>query len=264
MRFRLTAIAAILALSVCAGFSLARADAVVGKITQVSGKAEVKRGTASFDAAPAMPVQLHDQLKTATPGQLTVEMLDKSVLTVNESSLLAIDESIVGGGPGASTNVNLLSGSVQSLVTSVARAAAPTFKVTTPNAIAGVRGTNFICRYNAGKARPGFPDCFEFTDCATTAGTVVVTNNPARPGVAVKVGPGEKTTVACLAAPLAATPGTLGVLGTGGTTSGVMGPAAIVGAGLGTAAVIGGTVAGVLESTGGGTSGGGATVSTLR
>ncbi len=263
MGFSAKVIWAISVLYLCAVPSLVHAEAVVGKITQASGKAEVKRGATSLNAVAAMPVELHDQLKTAIPGQITLEMLDKSVLTVNESSLLAIDESLIGGA--TATNVNLLSGSVHSLVTAVARAAAPTFKVSTPNAIAGVRGTDFICRYNAGSARVGFPNCFEFTDCATTTGTVVVTNNPPRPGVAVKVGPGMKTTVACLAAPLAATAGTLGVLSATSTSGGgtVMGPAAIVGAGLAVGGAIAGTTVGVISATSGGTSGG-TTVSPSR
>jgi hypothetical protein len=136
----------------------------------------------------------------------------------------------------------------------VARSAAPSFTVTTPNAIAGVRGTNFVCRYNAGKARAGFPNCFEFTDCATTTGMVVVTNKPPRPGAAVQVGAGQKTTVACLAAPLAATPGTLGVL-SAPAAGATLGTTAIVGAGLGVAGVIGGTIAGVVEGTSGGSGG---------
>jgi hypothetical protein len=129
--------------------------------------------------------------------------------------------------------------------------------VTTSNAIAGVRGTDFICCYN-GAGRAGFPNCFQFTDCATTSGTVVVSNNPPRPGTEVKVGPGQMTTVACLATPLAATAGTLGVPAgtTGGGHGSVLGPAANVGAGLRAAGVIGGTVARVVVATsGGGTSG---------
>ena len=258
------AITALLALSLCVGLSPARAEVVVGKITQVTGKAEVKRGNASLEAKAEMPVELHDQLKTATPGELTLQMLDNSVLTVNESSVLVIDESLVGGGVRTTTNVGLISGSVRSLVSAVARSAAPSFTVTTPNAIAGVRGTDFVCRYNAGKARKGFSNCFEFTDCATNKGMVLVSNNPPRPGVGVQVAAGQKTTVACLAAPLASTPGTLGVLGATAASSATLGPAAIVGAGLGVAGVIGGTVAGVVVGTGGGGGGGAVTVSPAR
>jgi hypothetical protein len=213
-----------------------------------------------MDAAPAMPVELHDQLKTGSPGQLTLEMLDNSVLTVNESSVLKIDESLVSGGTRTSTNVGLLSGSLRSLVSAVARTAAPSFTVTTPNAIAGVRGTDFTCQYKTGVARAGFPNCFQFTDCATTTGTVMVSNNPPRPGVAVQVEAGHRTTVACAAAPLAATPGTLGVLGT--PVGATLGPATVVGGGLAAGGIIAGTTVGVIEATGGG--GGAGTVSPSR
>lgn len=128
-------------------------------------------------------------------------------------------------------------------------------EVMTANAIAGVRGTDFVCAYHEGNARPGFSNCFQFTDRATTTGTVVVSNNPPRPGTEVKVGPGQMTTVACLAAPLAAFTGTLGVLtGTVATGAGqavLFCSAAIVGIGAGAAAAIGGTTAAVIESTGG-------------
>jgi hypothetical protein len=262
-RLRAAVAATILALGLGAQPLLARGEAVVGKITQVTGKAQVNRGATSLDAVAAMPVQLRDELRTAAPGELTLQMLDNSVLTLNESSVLAIDESLISGGVRTTTNIGLLSGSVRSLVTSVARSAAPSFTLTTPNAIAGVRGTDFICRYNYGAGRAGFPNCFQFTDCATTSGTVIVSNNPPRPGTEVKIGPGQMTTVACLAAPLAATAGTLGVLTgtTGGRHGSVLGPAAIVGAGLVTAAVVGGTVAGVVAATSGG---GGGTASPSR
>src|SRR5215472_4814888 len=151
---RTRTILTILALSLYSQASPARADAI-GKITQASGKAQITHGGSTKDAAPAMPVEVHDQLKTGSPGQITLEMFDNSVLTVNESSVLAIDESLVSGGT-RTTNVGLISGSVHLLVSAVARAAAPTLTVTTPNAIAGVRGTDFVCQYNSGRARAGF------------------------------------------------------------------------------------------------------------
>jgi hypothetical protein len=117
-----------------------------------------------------------------------------------------------------------------------------------------VRGTEFDCRYSAGKGRSAFPNCFEFTDCATSKGSVVVTNNPPKSGASVTVPEGYRTTVACAAAPLAATPGTLGVLAgsTAVTSTSVIGPAAIVGGGLVAGGVIAGTTVGVIEATGGG------------
>ena len=121
-------IAIILVPHLCALPLVARADGVVGKITQVSGKADVKRGSADLKAAAPMPVELHDELQTSAPGQLTLEMADNSILTLNESSLLKIDESIVSNGVRTSTNVGLLGGSLRSFVTAAAR---------------GVGGSNF-------------------------------------------------------------------------------------------------------------------------
>lgn len=247
---RTAGIAVALALTVFGTVSPARAEAVVGKIIQVTGKAHIKRGTNTLEAAQGMPVELHDQLKTEVAAEVSLQMADNSVLTVNESSELSIDESVVGAGVRTNTSVGLITGSVRSLVSAAARTAAPSFTVTTPNAIAGVRGTDFVVRYDAGKARKGFPNCFEFTDCATNKGSVLVSNNPPRPGVGVRVNAGQRTTVACLAAPLTATTGTLGVLGVG--TASTLGPAAVVGAGVGAAAVVGGTVAGVVAGTAGG------------
>lgn len=261
MRRRTIVIVLALALGLCAVPSLARAQGVVGKVTQASGKAQIKRGTSTFDAAPAMPVELHDQLSTGSPGEITLQLLDNSVLTVNESSVLTIDETVVGGA--GTTKVGLVSGSVRSLVTAVTRAAGgPSFQVSTPNAVAGVRGTDFTCRHYYGPARPAFPGCFEYTDCETTTGVVGVTNNPPKPGVEVKVGPGEITTVACLLAPLAATTGTFALLGptaaAGATTAGAgiatFSSPLYIGGALGAAAVAGGTAAGVAAGTTSGSS----------
>jgi FecR protein len=265
MRLRKTTIVLTIALIFCAGRTLVSADGEVGKITQASGKAQVKRGKDTLNAAAAMPVLLHDQLVTGVPGELTVEMIDNSTLTLNEASVLAIDESLISGGVRTNTNVSLLAGSVHSLVSAVTRRNAPSFSVTTPNAIAGVRGTDFVCQYQKGKGRKGFPKCFEFTDCATTTGSVVVTNNPPKKGVFVKIGPGQRTTVACLAAPLAATAGTLGVLsttGTAATSTSIVGTTAVVGAGVAGAGVVGGTTAAVVETTTSG--GGGGTTASVR
>ena len=104
---RTISIVVLLTLGLCARSSLARAEAVVGKITQVSGKAQIKRGTSTFDAAAGMPVELHDQLSTGSPGEIVLQLADNSVLTVNESSVLSIDETVVGGA--GTTKVGLVS-----------------------------------------------------------------------------------------------------------------------------------------------------------
>jgi hypothetical protein len=68
------AITIFLLLDLCALPLVARAEAVVGKITQVAGKAAVKRGSADLKAVAPMPIELHDELRTSAPGEVTLEM----------------------------------------------------------------------------------------------------------------------------------------------------------------------------------------------
>src|SRR5271154_456062 len=98
----------ILLVNLCAWPLAVRAQEVVGKITEVGGKAVVKRGSANLKAMAPMPVELHDELQTSAPGEVTLEMADNSILTLNESSLLKIDESIISNGTRTSTDVGLL------------------------------------------------------------------------------------------------------------------------------------------------------------
>ena len=205
-RLRYLLAALLLVLELSAGVAVARADDVAGSVTQVTGKAEIQRGSTKIAVTAGMPVQLHDQVSTAAGGQLTLKMIDGSMLTLNESSKLVIDENVVSGGVRSSTTVGLLGGSLRSLVTTVARSAGTTtFKVETPNAIAGVRGTEFTTSYSDGTARKGFTNCLKFTDVTASSGKVVLANNPPKPGVEVAVTPGHKATVACGAAPILTT-----------------------------------------------------------
>ena len=229
------------------------ADDVAGTVTQVTGAAEIQRGGTKIAVTAGMPVQLHDQISTSAGGQLTLKMIDGSMLTLNESSKLAIDENVVSGGVRSSTTVGLLGGSLHSLVTTVARSAGgTTFKVQTPNAIAGVRGTEFTTTYTDGLARKGFGNCRQFTDVDTGSGTVVLANNPPKPGVEVAVGAGKKGTVPCAAAPILTSSGLLGSL-----TGGVTAETALFGA----YGLIGGATVGIIEGTSSG--GGGGSVVTV-
>jgi len=255
-RLRYLLAALLLVLELSAG--LARADDVAGIVTLVTGSAEIQRGSGKIAITTGMPVQLHDQLTTAAASQLTLKMVDGSTLALSESSKLVIDENVVSGGVRRSTTVGLLGGSLRSLVTTVARSAGTsTFKIQTPNAIAGVRGTDFTSTYSDGVARNGFPGCLQFTDVTAASGEVVLANNPPKPGVEVAVTPGHKATVPCAAAPVLVTSGVLGSL------SGVSAETAVLGA-VGAAGVIGGITAGVIEATGGGGGGSAVTASPAR
>ncbi len=146
-RIKLAAAALLIAMLAAVAPS-ARAQNAVGSITELAGSAQYARAGQIADVKPGMAVELHDKLSTGAGAHLTVTLQDNSRLTLTESSTLVIDESVLGPSGGrASTKVSLLGGSLHALVSAGLRGAAPSFQVETPNAIAGVRGTDFTISY---------------------------------------------------------------------------------------------------------------------
>jgi len=66
---RTLALLAMLALTLVATVSTARAQNSVGTITQIQGVANVQRGALNLAVAPNMPILLHDKI-TTQPGAL--------------------------------------------------------------------------------------------------------------------------------------------------------------------------------------------------
>lgn len=186
------------------------ADAV-GSVSQVKGAVQLKRGGRESVAALADPVLLNDQFTTARASIMSISLADGGTLEIGESSNLRIDQYVIGtGATPTSRIVSMLAGVIHPVVR--AAAGTNTFEVHTPNAVAAVRGTDFIVRFSHGQARPGFGGCGTYTDVSVFAGTVAVSNS-ANPNVTVDVGEGYATTVPCLHAPL--TPGPVGLAGAG-------------------------------------------------
>lgn len=174
------------------------AQNVAGSISQLTGSAQVQRAGANINATQAMAIDLHDRISTASASVLTVTLTDGSTLAMGASSTLSIDENVVTGGTRQSTRVGLLGGSLRSLVSVALRGAAPNFEVQTPNAIAGVRGTNFEAFYSDGPTRPGMGGITQFTDVAVHDGLVAVSSTaPENAGAPPELVPaGFETTVA--------------------------------------------------------------------
>lgn len=182
----------------------------VGSVSQLKGTVELKRGANQSIATVAMPVMLNDQFTTMPASSMTLGLLGGGSIEVDESTTFTVDRHLVPATSIFSTLVSLASGSVHSVV---GGGGVPTsFEVHTPNAVAAVRGTDFVVKFSQGVARPGFGDCGTFTDVAVYTGVVAV-NNPAVPNTVVEVEEGYATTVACLHAPL--NPGPVGIAGAG-------------------------------------------------
>ena len=184
----------------------ARAQPVVGTVTELSGKATVHRGSQDIPITLNMPLQAKDRVDTDADGHVTYTLIDHSKTTVGRKSSTVIDEVnlVTGTSNRSSVIVTLLKGTIRSVVSS-ALGRAFNYETHTSNSIIAVRGTDFAVDYSEGKARPGFSGCGIYTDVRVFSGLVEVTN-PARPNEKVEVSGGFATTVPCFAAPLPAGP----------------------------------------------------------
>ena len=197
-----------------AAASITLAQNTVGTITDVGGTAHLERGGTTQNVTSGMPVDLHDKLTTDAGAHLTITLIDNSKLDLGEQSTMVVDEQVVGGGVVQTTKVSLTGGHLGALVTKALRGAAPAFQVQTPNAIAGVRGTNFGVGYSNNS-----PVCGDApsTDVAVADGAVGVANST-NPAASVEVDGGYETVVCGGRPPLP--PGPLGIAGMSGTAAG--------------------------------------------
>jgi FecR protein len=137
----------------------------------------------------------------------TISLVDGSQLTLSESTAIVVDQSVVGPRP-ADSIVNLFKGKLRSVI-NLRGGSLPDFEVHTPNAVAGVRGTDFETEYIEGKPCPGFPRCLRYTDVGVYKGVVEVRNRIGTKATSVLVSSGYETTVPCELPP--ANPGPLGM-----------------------------------------------------
>jgi ferric-dicitrate binding protein FerR (iron transport regulator) len=175
----------------------------VGLVTELEGTAKLSRGKQEFDVAIKMAVIVRDRLQTMSKSHLTVTLRGGSKLMLAESSTMVIDDLAADGR--ADSTISLMLGHLRAVVyPSVS--ATPNFEVHTPNAVVGVRGTDFETAYIDGKPCPGFPTCLRYTEVDVYKGVVEVRNptNPKAPPV--RVMQGYETTVPCELAPSSAAP----------------------------------------------------------
>ena len=202
---------AVVALVMCFSPSMARAQQVVGTVTQLVGSAQIQRGTANIPVAQGTAVELHDRVATAARSTATVTLTSGSTLTLYYNTSLVFDQAVVGVATPGSTRLRLLEGAMRSLVPALVQT--QSFEIHTPNATAAVRGTDFDTSYFEGTVRPGYEGCQRYTDVNVREGVVAV-SNLANPAEVVEVDAGFETTVPCLLPPLNAGP--LGIAGAQG------------------------------------------------
>lgn len=121
----------------------------VGKLTSVSGKAEVKKGggTKSFNAFKGMAITQGDTIKTGSNGKVSMDLDSDKEVTIGANTTLLISELVKSASAlGGKTKLTLQNGSViiqvKKKLTGDSR-----FEIETPTATMGVMGTKFAVSY---------------------------------------------------------------------------------------------------------------------
>lgn len=138
----------------------------VGVVSALEGSAQaLHRGQTDWGAlAGGDGVLLGDRLRTQPVSRLKLLLKDESVLTLGPSSELSVDEQVVASTGGTSA-LSVVTGAVRAVVPPKYGTPGSRFDVSTPTAVAGVRGTTFVVAYD---------QAAELTRVLCLSGTVVV------------------------------------------------------------------------------------------
>lgn len=118
----------------------------IGEITLVLGKAEVKRaGGAVVPATVGLPVHVNDLIETNARGHVHVHFVDDALVSVRPQSRLEILRYDYDPARPAESAVkmNLIEGETHAISGEAAKAARQNYRMNTPIAAIGVRGTDY-------------------------------------------------------------------------------------------------------------------------
>jgi hypothetical protein len=195
----------LLAASILFGTSAYAAGAQVGSVEKIINTVHLERPPSTQPTTPVEKsiVEENDTFITEPASGLILDLDGDGGggvrrLTVGESATVTISQNLLGPTGSRSTLIGLTLGELRSVVPKLLGGS---FIITSPNASAGVTGTDFVVTVTRGQTRPDFGSCLTFTDVVVYSGVVRVASlrNPA---ASVSVESGHYTTVACENAPL--------------------------------------------------------------
>jgi hypothetical protein len=171
----------------CAG-----AQEQVGVAATVEGEAEVLHAGASTwsPLVQGAPVLLKDQLRTRVDAKIRVELRGDSVLQVAPSSQVEVTEQLLA--PSGVSRFQLLFGTLRAIVVERYSELNGRFEVETPTAIAGVRGTSFIARYDPAAEETLVVGIERVTQVRASADAEGVGEVEVGPGMATRVRRGSR------------------------------------------------------------------------
>ena len=118
-----------------------------GRVKVAKGAVQIERAGQTLPATPGAVVQAGDVVVTGADGSVGITFLDSSLLSAGPNSVLAIDrfafDSTTHQGAFESS---LKKGTLAVVSGKLAKQSPDAMKVTTPAAVLGVRGTEFLVR----------------------------------------------------------------------------------------------------------------------
>jgi hypothetical protein len=187
------------------GVCIAQGGGGVGIVSEIEGGVTLVHNGRAIKLKSGMVLENNDQLVTQSDGHVTISFGDKSTLTLGESATVVVNEGM-NAAQDSISRVGLLGGHLHTIFNAGLRGIGAGFEVRTPNAIIGVRGTEFKTAYITGTPCPGFPNCTRYTDVGVIKGRVEV-RNPLNPkATPVIAATGFETTVPCEEPPAAPSP----------------------------------------------------------
>ena len=131
--------------------------ALVGTVSLVLGRATIESGSGKLSRTvkPGSQVRVHDQIVTSTNGHVHIRFVDDALISVRPDSRLEITRyDYDPARPTLSTvKFDLIEGITRAISGKAAKAARQRFRLNTPIAAIGVRGTDFTVSAKAGSTR---------------------------------------------------------------------------------------------------------------
>ena len=125
--------------------TIASAASSIGLVKVAEGVASVKRGDATLEARPGLPLQEGDVLRTGANGRIGVVLRDDTKLSLGPESEIQIDQFAFSPAEGRLALAAKIARGVVAFVSgSIAKLSNDAVRIETPVAILGVRGTQFL------------------------------------------------------------------------------------------------------------------------
>jgi hypothetical protein len=137
------------AIAVLSGWALAAAAADIGQVKIARGQVTIERQGKAMPAAVGTRLQVADVVRTGADGSVGITMDDDSLLSAGPNSALSLDnyafDSTTNQGR---LDTSLNKGTLSVISGRIAKQTPDAMTVRTPNAILGVRGTEFVVSAN--------------------------------------------------------------------------------------------------------------------